>query len=224
MLALNGREEQASSELLDQDNTGNTSDVEDEEKFSGNMEGEGRNSGQKREIILHVTDHSSGLPSEMDSCSVLESGDRIHTEITHSHDIDQHQEHTPSDSALPVPIIDSLPSQEDIRDSKKQKEIFYANVGSDEIEGTIATSTNQVQVQQECATETAVDITDANTSLSSAQQERNNSNPFDLEKEELLSEEDTLTSNSDPEVVHAYASNGYAYDPNITSHGTRSRS
>ncbi len=195
MLALNGREEQASSELLDQDDTGNTSDVEDEEKFSGNKEGES-NSGQEREIILHVTNHSSGSPSEMDGCSVLESGDR--TEMAHCHDnIDQHQEHAPPDSALPVPIIDTLPSQEDISDSKKQKEILYVNTGSDEIEEAIATSTNQLQVQQECTTEMAVDITDANTSLSSVQQERNNSNPFDLEKEELLSEEDTLTSNSD---------------------------
>lgn len=191
-VTLNGREEEASNESLlspDQDNAGNTSDIKGEE--NGNKEGEGNN-GQEREK-LQVMNHSSGLPSETDS-SVLESYDP--TETAHSHDTDQYQEYIPLDSVLPDPTIDSLPSQEDISDSKEQKEMC-ANADSDKLlkVEAIASSTNQ----QQCANERAVDDTDASTSLPSAQQERNNSNPFNYEKEELC-EEDALTS--DPKVVH----------------------
>ena len=195
-VTLNGREEEASSESLlspDQDNAGNTSDTEGEENCD--IEGEGNN-GQEREK-LQVMNHSLGPPSETDS-SVLESNDP--TEMAHSHDTDQFQEDTLLDSVLPDPAIDSLPSQEDVSDSKEQKEIC-ANADPDKLPKVeaIASSINQIQVQQGYANEAAVDDTDASTSLPSAQQERNNSNPFDHEKEELC-EEDTLTS--DPKVVH----------------------
>ena len=85
-----------SSGLPDQDNADNNSDTEGEEKVNGTGDMEGK--GNSGEISLQVINHSSGLPSEIDS-SALESGNP--TEVIHSHDIDQHQQHKPSDSANP---------------------------------------------------------------------------------------------------------------------------